>query len=240
VSDHLTPEELESLLGAYALDAVSDDERVRVEEHLRTSPRAAAEVAAYREVLAQLHTEEGIPPPALWDRIAASLEERPPPLRLEVVRERRGRRGRRPPGWTIATIAAGMLLLGGLLGLLASQWADSNGDSLAAQVDHARSDPTVRQVALASADKSLLVNALIAADGGAWLEARDLPALDAGHTYQLWGLRDGTPVSLGLLGRDPMIVTFRADGPFGALAVTAEAAGGATAPTTTPVVSGEI
>ena len=37
---------IDELLGAYALDAVDDDERRQVEEYLRTNPRARAEVEA--------------------------------------------------------------------------------------------------------------------------------------------------------------------------------------------------
>ena len=51
--DHeLSPDELESLLAAYAIDAVDDDERRAVEEHLRRSPAAADEVARLREAAA--------------------------------------------------------------------------------------------------------------------------------------------------------------------------------------------
>ena len=38
----MTPEEIEELLGAYALDAVDEDERAEVEEFLSTNPRAPA------------------------------------------------------------------------------------------------------------------------------------------------------------------------------------------------------
>lgn len=49
--DHL---ELESLLGAYVLDAVSPDEAAEIEQHLDNCPRCKAEVAAHREVVSLL------------------------------------------------------------------------------------------------------------------------------------------------------------------------------------------
>lgn len=45
----LTHEEVTELLGAYALDAVDEDERALVEEHLGLCARCRAEVQAHRE-----------------------------------------------------------------------------------------------------------------------------------------------------------------------------------------------
>ena len=46
--------ELDELLGAYALDAVDDDERRRVDDYLEVNPRASAEVQA----LSLIHISE--------------------------------------------------------------------------------------------------------------------------------------------------------------------------------------
>lgn len=70
------------LLGAYALDAVDDDEREAIELHLVDCPRCRAEVAEHREVAAFL-SQSGAPAPAgVWDRIAAELSPPAPPLRM--------------------------------------------------------------------------------------------------------------------------------------------------------------
>lgn len=75
--------EVEMLLGAYALDAVDPDEREAVELHLPDCPRCRAELREHLEVAAMM--AEGAPAPeGLWARIADSLEEPPPPLRLAV------------------------------------------------------------------------------------------------------------------------------------------------------------
>ena len=83
--DHeLSPDELESLLAAYAIDAVDDDERRAVEEHLRRSPAAADEVARLREAAAMLAIAGGPPPEGLWEQLEAKLQvsesARPPAL----------------------------------------------------------------------------------------------------------------------------------------------------------------
>src|SRR5207344_1927274 len=83
----LSHTEIEELLGAYVCDAVDPDEAIAVEHHLQTCPKCRAEVAELREVTALLATAD-TPAPApegVWDRIASSLEEMPPPLRLSVV-----------------------------------------------------------------------------------------------------------------------------------------------------------
>lgn len=81
----LTHEQIEELLGAYALDAVDADERETVELHLRECPRCRAEVADYREV-AVLLAHSGSPAPSgVWDRILHELEPSPPALRMPAM-----------------------------------------------------------------------------------------------------------------------------------------------------------
>ena len=74
--------ELDSLLGAYALDALEPDERARVEEYLARNARARNEVDEMREsaaalALAPAGTEAA--PPAVWDRIAGEIAREPAP-----------------------------------------------------------------------------------------------------------------------------------------------------------------
>jgi voltage-gated potassium channel Kch len=76
-------------------------------------------------------------------------------------------------------------------------------------------------------------------DGSGYLGAASLPPLDAGRTYQLWGKVGDELVSLAVLGADPDVVPFRADG-VTLLAVTAERAGGVVRSDRDPVVSGQL
>lgn len=66
--------ELDELLGAYALDAVSEEERRAVDQYLLISPKARQEVAEHREVATMLAWSGMSAPEGLWDRIAASLD----------------------------------------------------------------------------------------------------------------------------------------------------------------------
>ena len=71
--DSMTHDDVQSLLGAYALDALDPDETAEVEEHLAGCPRCRAEVAAHRQTASLLATPGGEAPPGIWDRIAAEL-----------------------------------------------------------------------------------------------------------------------------------------------------------------------
>jgi anti-sigma factor RsiW len=76
--------QIEELIGAYALDAVDDDEREVVEQHLAVCARCRAELAEHREVAALLAYDGKPAPSDVWDRIVSSLEEPPPALRLRL------------------------------------------------------------------------------------------------------------------------------------------------------------
>src|SRR5262245_8963130 len=73
----LSHQELDDLLGAFALDAVDGEEREQVEQYLERSPRARAVVAEYRQTAAFLAPSGTEAPPGLWDRIEDRLAEGP-------------------------------------------------------------------------------------------------------------------------------------------------------------------
>ena len=68
--------ELDSLLGAYALDALDDADRALVDEYLRHNAAARAEVDEMRETAATLALLPSVPadaPPAMWEHIAGTI-----------------------------------------------------------------------------------------------------------------------------------------------------------------------
>jgi hypothetical protein len=89
----LTPDELDQLLGAYALDALADDdERVAVEAWLARSPNARRDADELRETASLLAQSAEEPPGDLWSRIESRLGETDtdlpvPPLRMPDVVE---------------------------------------------------------------------------------------------------------------------------------------------------------
>jgi len=215
-------EEIKELLGAFALDALDAREINAVDVHLRECPRCRAEVADYRETASLLAFGGLEAPPGIWEKIQASLEEAPPKLELaRVVPITQSR-------WTsvgarltaVAAVVISVVALG---------------------VATLRSDPTVTTdntdlTAIAVDPDAVLVN--LASSGGqgsakvvllhgrAYLADHSLPALSDDETYQLWGQKGETFVSLGVLGSDPVRGQVAAVGDFDAMAITAEKAPG--------------
>jgi len=241
------PEDINELLGAYALDALDDDERRAVEEYLADNPRARAEVQDHREVATMLAWSGMDAPEGLWDRIAGSLEEPEggvPEFASVLPMRKRGRAGRswlRTAGaWAAATAAAA------LIAVLAVRISDHNdtvstADGLSAPMASALANPDSTEAELTSVnDPNLKVRAVVDPSGRGYLLANSLPALDPSRTYQLWGQIEGNPdlVSLGVLGTRPETAAFTVDGKLTLLAITDEVAGGVVSSSNPVVVAG--
>ena len=82
---NFTHHDIQELLGAFALDAVDDDERDVIEAHLAGCPRCRAEVEGHRETAALLAHSGERAPEGVWDRIATALDESPPALDLTRI-----------------------------------------------------------------------------------------------------------------------------------------------------------
>lgn len=243
----MTHEEIRELLAAYALDAVDAPERAAVEEHLATCPRCRAEVHDHRETAALLAHSGGAAPEGVWQRIADSLDEPPPGLRLAPVDAPVNAPGtperRRVSRVAIAvTVAAGVLVA--VLGIQVrdqSRQIDrlqaTRRDPLAAELRAALADPGSEVLELAAADGGLALRGAATPDGVGYVQASPLPRLDPGHTYQLWGAAGDRLISLGVLGARPGIVSFRT-GPYSSFAITEEDAPGVVSSTNPPVVAG--
>jgi anti-sigma factor RsiW len=234
----VTHHDIEELLGAYALDAVDDDEARQVEAHLRECPRCRAEVAAHREVAALLISSSTHPvPDGVWDRIAAELGEVPPPVPIEVAfGERRAPRRGVLTGLAVAAAIALIAVVGAVLVSGGGGTADDEQLALLLR------DPDTEVVELQTPEGAAGARAVIGEDGDSVLVPTDLPALGTGQTYQLWGLPGGRDemVSLGVLGAEPDQQEFHVEGGVTALAISREPGGGSTQPTTDPVVTGSV
>ena len=233
-------QDIEELLGAYALDAVDPEEAEVVERHLAGCPRCRSEVASHRDVAALLANTGGEAPDGLWERIAGQLEDAPPPLRLNVsagaaeIVPLASRRRTRSTRIAVAAVGLAAALTVGVLGaqvvrqqqeLDRFEAAIEEGTLLSA-ANTALRDPDAQQVELTSPDGTLSGEAVVLPDGTGYLLVHQLPALEDG-TYQLWGQTDGGLISLGLLGGEPgAVIPFHSGDAVAALAITAEEPGG--------------
>lgn len=248
----MTHGEVQSLLGAYALDAVDPGEAAVIEEHLAECPRCRAEISGYRDTAALLGNLGGDAPPDVWDRLASELafersqvERAPSPMKAPKVLQFRQRSQTSLP--VIAAMVAAAAVIIGLLGVSTIRLqhrVDNLRNAVSAgglqqAAAAAALDPNHTTVLLASADGRLNAQVVIQPDGNAYWVRSDLPRIDARHTYQVWGLSNGQIVSLGLLGSAPRLVAFRVEPGVSRLMVTAEQQGGRTAPSTAALIQGE-
>jgi anti-sigma factor RsiW len=72
-------EEVQELLGVYALDAVDPETAAVVERHLEGCVRCTTEVAQHHEVAGLLANSGGSSPAGIWDGIASQLDGSTPP-----------------------------------------------------------------------------------------------------------------------------------------------------------------
>ena len=248
----LTPAELRELLGAYALDAVDDDERAQVEAWLARTPDAQRDVDELRETASLLtYTADDDIPEDLWNRIETQLSAAPPPLRLIAVSDRepkphRERAGahvgptHRPWAWGIAAAIALVIMVSvGVVVVQRNSDQDARLDAISARMEHERMreaafdaamEPASRVAELAAANGTVKAKVVTTADGRGYFMRDQLPALPAGRTYQLWALMDDptspTMISVGVLGRNPTVSAFTAAGQVMGYAVTEEVAPG--------------
>jgi anti-sigma-K factor RskA len=261
-------EVLEGLLGAYALDAVDDDEAAALERHLSACPRCRAELDQYREVAGALGNSVEVLPPLLWDRIAERLDgatghgvEGPPELvaRLDapvwavtsepagsLARTQRTRRLARSLAGVAAAAAVAAIAV-----LSVNLWSANqrvgtlqgavSGSADGAAVRAALGAPGHTTVTLRSVAGAQLAQLVLLPNGRGYMVESTMPKLPPGETYQLWAFIDGRAISAGLLGPHPGVIAFTmASRRPSAMAVTVEPAGGVSRPTGLAVASGAV
>ena len=229
----MTHEELQDLLGAYALDAVDPGEASEIEDHLRGCPRCRAEVAAHRETAAFLAHAGADAPPELWDRIAGSIEA--PPADVVPMAPRLGFGARRAPNpWQRAASIVAAAAAVAVIGALGLQ-VRNQGDRIN-EMEAAMRVPDGKVVELTGDVATVPV---VLEGDRAFLLGESLEALPEGRTYQLWGANGDELVSVAVLGRDPGVVSFDASG-YSLLAITEERAPGVVRSEKQPVVAGSL
>lgn len=236
-----TPHEVEGLLGAYALGALSESEVRQVEEHLRTCDRCSARLAEHvATAFGLLHMAPAVDPPArLRAALVATLSGNG--MAESRARERRPR-GRRL-SWAVGL--AGMTLVALNLLQLTRGWA------LEAQLESLVAAQRAGQTAQALRSYPSSRSVAVEAEGlrGTFLYDADLPLAvlyvwglgDPGprYSYQAWLISpDGERTSGGLLELPPgqgfASLVLAAPLPMSeyvGFGVTLEPAGGSPAPT---------
>lgn len=224
-------DEVRELLPAFALDALADDERLAVRDHLAgcTLHEELLELRAAAAGLAALAAE--IEPPAqLRARVLAAaaassaVERRPSIAAFDPARGRRELPAQRAllPYALAAAFAALAIALG--------VWGSNRGGDPEVQT-YIASDPSGAEArVLALRERGLVV-----------LTVTHLPALDGARIYQVWAVRGAIAESLGTFntgagGNASLAMdTVLRDGET--LAITVEPAGGSPTPTSAPFLA---
>jgi anti-sigma-K factor RskA len=255
VARELSRRELDELLGAYALDAVDDDEREQVDTYLDRTPEARSLVAENRETAALLSHSGTEAPPGLWERIEQTLEEEPPQLATPlpggvVAFESRRARFRRRIAVAVG-VAAAVVVVSSLTVKVVQQddridelSREAGNGSVLAAAETASRDPQADRVTLSSTDGALEARAVYLPDGDGFLVENNLRPLPPDRTYQLWALL-GDPgaeraISAGVLGPDPGVTAFRVQGPVAGLAITDEQSPGSVSPSNPALIQGVV
>ncbi|MBT4984992.1 MAG: hypothetical protein HOJ85_13660 [Ilumatobacter sp.] len=234
MSDLPDSHDLDELLGAYALDAVSPEEADRVEDYLAINPRAAAEVREHREVATMLAFTGMDAPEGLWSRIEQELDAPAPApgpelARVMSIENAPSRRRFATVAPWIASAAAAAIVAVVAIGI--ADRATAPTDPLVAAYEAADADRDSAKATLVAEGSSFEAVAVIDQDGHGYVRAGELPALGADQTYQLWGVVDTGAdepdvISLGIFGPNPELETFTTETPVVALAITIEDAPG--------------
>jgi hypothetical protein len=253
----MTHDDAAELLAAMALDALDHDVHAQVDEHVLTCLECQRELDSLREVASALGNTYEAPPEGLWSQIATRLYETDPteePSRpvflgdFEPTAHGDRHRRRRTGGFLVTvTLAAAAAII-----VLA--FTLSNANNRVTNLEHALSGnghngvasalatPGHQVVRLTAADHHVLASLVLLPDGRGYLMTSHMPTLPSSETYQLWGIVNGSPVSIGVMGSTPHAVAFTvATSPSPSeIGVTIEPAGGSLTPTKSMVASGAV
>ncbi|GAB7006317.1 anti-sigma factor [Nocardioides sp. AN3] len=226
--------DIHALSGAYALDALDDDERAEFEKHLAGCPTCQAEVDSLREAAVGLaELTEVAPPAGLRERVLADASVvRPlPPLVLHSPRRRR---------WSALVAAAAAVILVGGGAAIWHPWTGSapTPPSISA-VDRVAQAPDAQRTTQTLADGGTVTVYRSAKLDKAAVVVKDLPTLPNGKVYEMW-LQDtqGSMLPAGVVpagvSSGEMVLNGSASTAVGA-GMTVEPTGGSEAPTSAPV-----
>ena len=238
-----------SLSGAYALNALdAGSERERFTRHLSRCPSCAAEVRGFREVAtAMAFAAATEAPPGMRDQVlaaAARTRQLPPEVAGESrARQKRSRAWMPWVPWLSGAVAVASIAVAVFFGFAQAHTQDEL-DQIRAQnqaISLLLSSPQVTLLSKSTTEGGVATVVLAAARHQLVVVTNGLPALPAGHVYQLWLIGKTTTTSAGLLpaatdGRTPPVLAtgvVKGD----TLGLTVEPAPGSAQPTTTPILA---
>jgi Anti-sigma-K factor rskA len=246
ILNELTDEQLDDLLGAYALNAVDNAERDAVDRYLARSPRARAEVADHLLVASALGSSPADAPIPLWSRISDQLVEksvatprpnleRTAPSAPVIPLQRKTRSTSRAIAW-VGSAAAAIIAIG-FLGFQVEHQNQRIVDiKQELQVAKAKNQNSLSvetllaapgtKVATLESDGRQLARIVLGKDGRGFLVNSASFHLPKGEVLQLWGVQNDQVISLGVMSDSTSSVPLSAAGDWSKFVLTAEHTGG--------------
>jgi anti-sigma-K factor RskA len=240
----MTDADLHTLTGAYAADALPEDERAAFRDHLETCATCAQEVRELTATAARLATATTATAPAsMRARVLSEIQNTRQLSPSEATRvAATGSRSverpwfRQPLAWAASFLLVLSLGLAGVA-VAANRSAD-RAQRAAAQIASVATDPDRQTLTapISSGGKGVIV----AAHGNAVFRAQGLASLPANRSYQLWVMDPaGGARSIAVLGprAGSHVERFVPDvGPGDSVGLTVEPRNGSDAPTSPPVL----
>jgi anti-sigma-K factor RskA len=234
--------EAHTLAGPYAMDAISEPDRVRFERHLAGCEECGREVAGLREAAARLAAATAVsPPPAMKERVMAAVaatRQQPPPAQPRAASRpwhaRRRVRVRLVLAAAAAAVAGVAVLFGVSNGSMQDQLSRDQASSQQVAAVLTARDATMKTGAVRGGGTVTIVMSHSMRE--LVFTAADLRALPAAWGYELWlaGPAGDRPVTVLAAAGHGMAGPVVASGlrPGDHLVLTAEPSGGASRPTT--------
>ena len=240
-------DDLHRLTGAYALHALSDEEREAFERHLAGCEGCAQEAAELSATAARLGLAVSVrSDPEMRGRVLRRITtvRQEAPGESPVLRSGRAAlRARLLSRWTLAACLAAAAALGGT-----TVWQHQRAESALAQAHRAEQGTTRISAVLSAPDARTQAVTLPGGANGTVVVSRSrdravfvvsgMAHAPAGKVYQLWFDDGGTMRSAGLMNPDradqAVLLRGAVDGASG-MGITVEPAGGSKQPTTAPL-----
>jgi len=235
--------DIHALSGAYAVDALDDEERSQFERHLEVCPECRAEVRSFSETAALVaETSSETPPPSLRDSVLSGIGSiRPlPPVTAPTTTPAdpasapgtvHTLRRRTFPLLVAASVALILLAVGTFAW---HPWSGSSTTNLADQIMQAPDAVRVTEPVPGGGKLTIVRSASLKR---AVMVGSDVPAPKPGTTYQMWLQQPGLGmVSAGLMPDADQPTVLAGDAATAqAAAVSVEPETGSAQPTSDPI-----
>jgi len=223
---------IQSLIAAYALGAVPEDEIPAIRAHIMSCDECFAEAESYATSLAALaEVVKPVPPSkGFEDKVLAEVRAATP---APAGRDRRA--GGRVRTWLVAgaaTVVAALLVVA-VISLVQVVTLQQQYREVVAALVHDSDALTLRGPGGAE-------GAIASTANGSVLVTLDLGEAPSGRDYQLWLMDEGEPVPADTFDAGGSVVIVESDKSiegYDGAAVTVEPEGGSEQPTTDPVLS---